>query len=250
MRKTGLQKSVSSYTYPNTLSLVLLQIGCIFILMSAAAQDLPLNFSFDDLRQELNPASPDPEYLTHDGHYRHYFESLFSQELLNLTNHSASYQGTVQYQWFPDFKKDYTFKWNFGAAAFIDKFGPTEHLLLNIRAGLNWISPGGDMIAAGVRLGYQHQKVDLSGTELLQFGDPVASLAYYQKSPDLGFGLYFNKRVLEYHDVFFGISIPHLYTLDYGETDKGFITKGRSSALAGANIYYADYGYLEPMLHY
>ena len=227
-----------------------LEILCIFSCLSLYAQNPGSNFWFDDARNQYNPAIPDPEYLTHDAHYNHYFESLLSQELLNLTTNSVSYQGLIHYQWFPEYIRDHTFRWNFGGSAFIDKFGPTERLQLGIRTGLNWISPEGDLIAGGITLGYQHHKIDLSGSELLQFGDPRASSTNYQKAPDVGFGLFFSKRIVGFHDLFLGISVPHLYKLDNRETDKEFVVDNAISILAGANIFYTDYGYLEPIVHY
>ncbi|MBK8504210.1 MAG: type IX secretion system membrane protein PorP/SprF [Saprospiraceae bacterium] len=221
-----------------------------FICVSTVwAQDAFTEFSFDELRAFQNPALPDPEYLSHDGYYTKYLEVQFNQELLNLTNGASSYQGMINYQWYPDFGKEYAFKWNFGAGGFIDKFGPTEFLSFSGRAGVQWISPAGDVFGLGLAVGYQHQKIDLSGIELLQFGDPLAGSAYYQKSPDAGLGLFYNKRIFKYHDLFLGMSIPHLFTLETEGLEENWMINKSISFQAGANIYSSEYGYWEPSFY-
>ena len=229
-------------------SRVLILLPGVFSIVNVAAQESFIHFLFDDSRIFQNPAIPDQDYVTHNGYYTGFLETVFSQELIQLSNAQIPFQGLLNFQTYPRRSREASFRWNFGGTAFIDKFGPTEMVFIHGRAAVQWISPVGDILSLGVSAGYQHRKIDLEGTDLLQFGDPLAFLQEIRAAPDLGLGIFFSKRIFNYHDLFVGISQPHLLKLDYENAVEEWTLNDRYSLLLGANIFYSNFGYFEPTI--
>ncbi len=229
----------------------LLETGLWFIFLQYGileAQTSAFNYWFDDSKSFLNQAIPDSDYVTHDGFYNLFTEAYYSQESLAGIDGKIPSQAMLSLQWFPNRQRKSDFRWKFGGLIYRDQFGLSKYQFIRMSAGIQWFSSKGDILAAAISAGYQQWNIKLSEQDLLQFGDPLGRGNFQNQAPDLGIGVYFNKRVFAFHDVYLGLSIPQLIIADEANVSDWKLNK-QVSIIGGMNIFFTDYGHLESVIH-
>lgn len=218
----------------------------------AKAQQLPWFTQYRAYTNLINPAALSPEFLEDKGYYDLVFNISYR------TEGSSNFEGVprtmvFQADWTPKPKNyDRSFRFFLGGYFMKDQFDLTHFSGAFLRFGVYTLhTPKLGSLSVGFNLGMNQFRIKTADS------DYFLPSAIAPNNPDpylnLGFGVFYSRQIDARHDLYAGFSIPQLKSLDLTEEN----IDGRFSprldpdqyyVLLGANIYLADYAFLEPSL--
>lgn len=219
-----------------------------FFLQTAYAQYLPRFTQYREYWGLINPAALSTDFIANDGYYNLSLGLSYRREVFGTVKEAPNTQ-TLRGVWTP--KSPGRFSLLLGGYFAKDSFGPTSFTGSFIRIGsFAYSSETFGFLSGAIGLGWVQFRLKASETSGLSPFDPLLAQDQGRSYLNLGWGLFYSKRLARRHDLYMGLSMPQAFDLNLSEKERGVGYKTEIKphyyGLLGAKIYDGDYSFWEP----
>ncbi len=217
------------------------------------AQQLPWFTQYRAYTSIINPAALSPEFLEDKGFYNLVLNASFRREGgLNTGEVSVPETMILQANWMPRPQNaSNTFRFLLGGHFMSDQFDLTHFNGGFIRFGVYTLNtPKLGTVSLGFNVGFNQFSIRSNPEDFIVPSNGIAGIS--SSYLNLGFGLFYSNQINRRHDLYFGFSVPQMRELDLTIRDQEndqFALQFEPTqfyGLVGANLYIADYAFLEP----